>query len=114
MSAVQQFISGGDESDLQKLKSVLHKDYRNVQYGFFGKQGVFVLSKADYISLVADKTFGGNTREMEIKSVEVHGHIAMVRLRLESSLLRFNSFISLIYDDQRWQVIGNFPDVTTK
>ena len=114
LCSLQQFITSADESNVKKLDSVLHKDYRNVQYGFFGETGVYVLDKERYISLIKEKTFGGVPRDMEILSLEVHDHIAMAKLRLKSRLLRFTSFISLIYDDQRWQVIGNFPDVRSK
>ena len=114
VSAIKQFISGGDESNLQKLESVLHKEYRNIQYGFFGQSGVFVLDKEKYISLVEEKTFGGVPRDMELLSLNIHGQIAMAKLRLESAQLLFNSFVSLINDGDNWQVIGNFPDVQAK
>ena len=112
--SITQFIAGGDDTDLQKLDFALHKEYRNVQYGFFGKPGVFVFNKEEYISLVKEKTFGGIPRNIEILFLEVHDQIALAKLRLESAHLIFHSFVSLIYDEERWQVIGNFPDVKTK
>ena len=114
LRAIEQFIKGADESDVQKLSSVLHKEFRNVQYSYFGEPGVYIMDKGKYISLIKEKAFGGITRDMEIVSVEIHNRIAMVKLRLESSKLIFNSFISLIFDEQRWEVISNFPDVITK
>ena len=114
ISSIKQFITGGDESDLQKLESVLHNEYRNVQYGFFDEPGVFVIDKEKYIDLVKEKTFGGNPREMKILSLDIYKNTAMAQLRLESTQLIFHSFVSLIYDKDQWRVIGNFPEVLVK
>ncbi|TXN37846.1 nuclear transport factor 2 family protein [Flagellimonas hymeniacidonis] len=112
--AVTKFIKAGDESNLKGLKEVLHADYRNVQFGFFNKTGVFVFNKAHYLQLIQDRTFGGIPRSMEIERLDIHLNIAVAKVRLESEKLKFQSYISLIYDSGEWKVIENFPHVEYK
>ncbi|WP_437397933.1 nuclear transport factor 2 family protein [Flagellimonas lutimaris] len=114
INAVTKFIKGGDESDIKALKHILHDQFRNVQYGFFGKKGVFVISKSEYIDLIEQKTFGGVPRSMDILQIEVLGNIAMTKVKMESTELKFISYISLILDDGEWKVIENFPHVEYK
>ncbi|WP_430968614.1 nuclear transport factor 2 family protein [Spongiimicrobium sp. 2-473A-2-J] len=114
IKVVADFIRGGDQSDLGKLDRVLHRDFRNVQYGFFEKKGVVILDKKKYIALVADKVFGGISRNMEIVSLDVHDTVSVVQLRLESTKMIFNSFVSLIKEHDKWKVIGQLPDIYYK
>ena len=112
LKAVNKFIIGGDTSDLNLLNEVLHPEYSNVQNGFFGEPGIYVISKQKYLSLIEEKTFGGIPREMEVEYVNIEGNIAMVKANLKSEQLIFKSFISLVQaEDNAWQVIGNFPHV---
>lgn len=113
INAFTKFIKGGDESDLNALEDILHENYRNVQYNFFDKEGVFVINKSEYINLIRDKVFGGIHRDITIESINVHGRIAMVKVRLESAKMIFVSYISLI-NDNSWKVIKNFPHVEYK
>lgn len=112
VTQVTKFIKGGDNSDTDMLKLVLHDDFTNVQNGFFDQVGVFIINKAKYLSLISDKIFGGIPREMEIVSIDIAGNIAMVKANLRSEKLIFVSFISLIMENnEEWKIIGNFPYV---
>lgn len=110
INAVTDFVRGGDESNVEKLNNILHQDFRNTQNGFFAEKGVVVFDKEKYLSLIRDKVFGGNPREMEIAFIEEAGNIAVVKASLKSSELTFTSFISLVADESgNWKVIENFP-----
>jgi len=110
INAVTDFVRGGDERNIEKLDNILHQEFRNTQNGFFAEKGVVVFDKEKYLSLIRDKVFGGNPREMEISSIEEAGNIAIVKALLKSSELTFTSFISLVADENGdWKVIENFP-----
>ncbi len=110
---VVKFLKGGDLSDLKMLEEALHDKYMNVQNGFFGEKGIYLIDKPKYLSLISNKTFGGVPRKMEIDLVDIEGNIAMVKVFLQSEQLEFKSFISLVQlEDLSWKVIGNFPYVT--
>lgn len=112
--AIEKFIKGGDNSDTQLLEEILHKDYQNIQDGFFEKQGIFIIPKEEYIRLVGDKIFGGKPRQIIYHSVEQKNNIAYAHLSLESSALRFSSLITCVREEDQWQVISNVPSVETK
>ncbi len=114
IKALTDFIEGADESNLERLDTVLHAAFRNVQYGFFDQTGVFIIDRAKYLALVGEKKFGGVERTVDILSIEVLPNIAMVTVKLESIQLTFHSFISLVCEDSVWKVIENFPHVTIK
>jgi hypothetical protein len=112
LQQVTRFIQGGDNSDTELLKVVLHDGFTNIQNGFLEKKGLVLISKNNYLSLIASKTFGGSPRTMEVQQIDIEGNIAMVKVLLKSEALLFKSFISLIESEEEgWKVIGNFPHI---
>ena len=108
---IQDFIKGGDNSDLELLENTLHKNYRNVQSGFFDKKGLFNFPKEKYKSLIQERTFGGVPRTMEIIQLDIMENIAYAQVKLESSALKFRYLIVLVKDADKWWVIGNYPSI---
>ncbi|PCE62769.1 nuclear transport factor 2 family protein [Sediminicola luteus] len=111
---VQDFVTGGDRSDIVLLNSILHSAYRNVQYGFFDETGVRLIDKNGYLKLIGRGVFGGLPRTLEVLDIVRHGNLAHAQVRLESEDQVFQSLIVLIKDDQHWQVIGNYPHLEAK
>lgn len=112
--AIEQFIKGDDNSDTDLLEEILHKDYQNIQDGFFDKPGIFIIPKQEYIGLVRDKIFGGKPRQITYHSLEQKNNIAYAQVSLESSALRFSSLITCVNENGKWQVITNIPAIETK
>lgn len=106
-SALQSFISGGDNTDISLLEKVIHPQFQNIQDGFFGKKGIYVFDKTEYINLVRNKTFGGKPRTINFISIEEQENIAIAKLELESSNLKFFSTIICVCVDGDWQIINN-------
>ena len=112
--ALNTFINAADNSDAELLETVIHENYINTQYGFFGEPGVYNIGKTKYLSYIKDKTFGGLPRSINIIDSKIFDNTAMVEVVLESKALIFHSYIHLILDHNKWQVIGNYPNVVTK
>lgn len=111
---IHSFVKGGDNNDVNLLDEILHPQFQNIQDGFFAKKGIYVFSKAEYIELVRNKTFGGSARTFIFESLEQLGNIAISKVLLESEYLKFASTIICVYEKDKWQVINNTPRIVVK
>jgi hypothetical protein len=110
--AITDFVRGGDNSDVELLDKVLHRDFRVTNNGFMGTPGVTIIDKQKYLSNIKEGIFGGLPRIMTIESIDVSETIASVKLRLESSENYFVSYNSLVFDlDNEWKIINNLAVV---
>ncbi|MBK1896121.1 nuclear transport factor 2 family protein [Chryseobacterium paridis] len=112
--AIESFIKAGDNSDIKLMEEILHKDYQNIQDGFFDQQGIFMISKEQYIEHIRNKTFGGKPRTISYDSIEEKGNIAIAKLTLESEVLRFSSTIVCVKENEKWEIITNIPVIEKK
>jgi len=112
--AIEKFIKGGDTNDTNLLEQILHRNYQNIQDGFFDQPGIFVISKEEYIQLVRDKVFGGKPRTVLYHSLEQKNNIAYAQVSLESPALRFSSLIICVRENGEWKVITNVPSIEQK
>ena len=53
------FVKGGDNSDLELLDKVLHKDFRVTNNGFMETLGVTIIDKKEYLNKIKSGVFGG-------------------------------------------------------
>ena len=113
-AAVKAFVQGGDTSDASLLEKVLHRDFQNIQDGFFEQKGIYVFSKEQYIELVRTRKFGGKPRSIQFVTIEQMDNIAMAKVVLESRDLRFFSSITCVYNTGAWEVISNIPKIEVK
>jgi hypothetical protein len=113
--AIIDFVKGGDDSNIELLDKVLHKDFRVTSNEFMGKPGITVILKEEYLSKIKNGIFGGLPRKMEIEQIDQNGKIASVKLRIESSVNDFISYNSLVLDtDNEWKIINNHAVVEAK
>lgn len=109
------FVKGGDNSDVQLLDKVLHKDFRVTNNGFMGTLGVTIIDKKEYLDNIKAGVFGGLPREMEVLRLDHSDKIASVKLKIESSENDFISYNSLVLDvDNEWKLIDNLAVVNAK
>lgn len=112
---ITNFVKGGDESNLELLNKVLHKDFRVTNNGFMGTKGVTIIDKQNYLSNIKEGIFGGLPRTMTIENIDENQTIASVKLRIESSENNFVSYNSLVVDtDNEWKIINNLAIVESK
>ena len=114
VGSVTDFIKAGDTNDIALLDRVLHKNFQNVQDGFFEEEGIFVFSKDEYRKLVETRRFGGVARTLDVKRVDVEGNMAHVHVQLKSKFLMFNSLLTLCREGGRWWVLHNMPTIVKK
>jgi hypothetical protein len=113
--AITNFVKGGDNSDINLLKNVLHPDFRVTNNGFMGSSRITVIDKEKYLSNIEEGIFGGLPRKMKIESIDYFKTIAHVKLTLESSENNFISHNSLVLDtDNQWKLINNLAIVEPK
>jgi len=113
--AIIDFVKGGDNSDVELLDNVLHKEFRVTNNGFMGTSGITIIDKNDYLKKIKSGVFGGLPRKMKIEEIDQSGIIASVKLRIESSENDFISYNSLVLDtDNEWKIINNLAVVKAK
>jgi hypothetical protein len=113
--AITDFVKAGDNSDVQLLDNVLHKDFRVTNNGFMGTPGVAIIDKNEYLNNIKSGVFGGLPRKMQIEQLDQSGKIASVKLRIESAENDFLSYNSLVLDtDGQWKIINNLAVVNPK
>eukprot|EP01013_Petalomonas_cantuscygni_P003552 TRINITY_DN13747_c0_g1_i1.p1 TRINITY_DN13747_c0_g1~~TRINITY_DN13747_c0_g1_i1.p1 ORF type:complete len:126 (+),score=1.83 TRINITY_DN13747_c0_g1_i1:153-530(+) len=113
--AIIDFVKGGDNSDIELLDNVLHKDFRVTNNGFMGTSGITIIDKNEYLTKIKSGVFGGLQRKMKIEEIDQSGIIASVKLRIESSENDFISYNSLVLDtDNEWKIINNLAVVKSK
>ncbi len=52
--AITDFVKGGDQSNIEILDKVLHKDFRVTNNGFMGTKGVTIIDKQKYLSNIRE------------------------------------------------------------
>lgn len=63
--AITDFVKGGDNSDIQLLDKVLHKDFRVTNKGFMGAAVITIIDKKEYITKIKSGVFGGLPKTMK-------------------------------------------------
>ena len=112
---ITDFVKGGDNSNVDMLNKVLHKDFRITNNGFMGTLGVTIIDKQQYLLNIKEGVFGGLPRVMKIETIDSNETIAMVKLCLESSENHFISYNSMVLDtDNEWKIINNLAVVESK
>ena len=113
--AIIDFVKGGDNSDIELLDKVLHRDFRVTNNGFMGTSGITIIDKNEYLNKIKSGVFGGLPRKMKIEKIDQSGIIASVKLRIESSENNFVSYNSLVLETgNEWKIINNLAIVKSK
>lgn len=112
IQSVNTYIEAGDSRNAPQLDAVLHSNFRAVFNQLLGSNEVKIVSKELYLQLIADGKLGGDTRKLEILSVDIVENNATVKVKLIGKTLTFQSFYQLIKVDGNWQLIQDLPYAT--
>lgn len=100
--AVRTFVQGGDTRDAAVLEAVLHPSFRVVAQM---PDGLKVMDRKVYLSLIDQKKIGGVPRETTLHTVLLQGDLATVRGTLASSAATFDCTWTLARSGDTWQVL---------
>ena len=113
--AVHDFSSSADQRDIKNMDKILHKDYRAVVNRLFGSEEVSVMNKSLYLDLLKQEKIGGDSRSVEIQSIDVEENNAVVRATFTGKELIFTTFIQLVKDvEGNWLIISDLPRIEKK
>lgn len=111
--AIETYVSAGDQRDAAKLDSILHQHFRVVANQLMGSSTVNVITKEQYIGLVKDGKLGGDSRSIEIITLEIVNKNASARVRLKGKALSFDTFYQFIQSPEgHWQLVQDLPYAT--
>ena len=108
MSVLKQYALGTEHSDTNMLNAAFHEHFRVVA---MTKDGLRVINKKDYLSLIKAKKIGGNSRELSIQSIAGNENVMQVSLTLTGEKQVFNDQIGLIKEDKTWKILHNTTQV---
>lgn len=109
IQTVNTYIEAGDSRNVIQLDSVLHAQFRAVFNQLLGSNEVKIVSKELYMQLIEAGKLGGDSRSIEILSVDIVENNATVKVRLTGKTLTFESFYQLIKVNGNWQLIQDLP-----
>ncbi|MCB9676348.1 MAG: nuclear transport factor 2 family protein [Alphaproteobacteria bacterium] len=90
VQAVEAFVKAADTRDADALERLLHPAFRAVVH-VQGKEGVDVLDRETWLSLLRAGKIGGTERQASVEAVVQGDGIATVKGRLVAPTMRFDS-----------------------
>lgn len=101
---VRAFSQAGDQQNVQAMQTVLHPEFRTLFT--FGRSGdATMLPREQYLSMLSAKKLGGDTRTVNVSSVERPSHnVAYVKSALVGKKGTLHSLMILVRHKTRWTV----------
>ena len=110
---IQTYVKAGDNRNTVLLDSILHEHFRVVANQLLGSSSTSVITKDQYLKLIEKRMLGGDTRAIDIQSLEVIGNNASVKVKLTGNTLTFESFYHLIQSSEGdWHLLQDLPYAT--
>lgn len=110
---VSDFVQSGDTRDLVQMERILDAHFRAIINRQMGNENVMILDRNTYLAAMKAGKIGGDERTIDIISIEILDHNAMVRVALSGSKMNFESFLQLIKDEKgQWTILSDLPKVT--
>lgn len=112
-TAIEDFVKAGDSRNAGQLDIILNDNFRVVANRLMGSTTVSVMPKDQYLTLIREGKLGGDSRTIEILSLEVVNNNAAAHVRLKGKSMIFDTFYHLLQSpDGRWQLVQDLPFVT--
>jgi len=111
-AAVHAFAESADKQDIPKMDEVLHAEFRAVVNRLFGSEEVAVMPKTAYLDLLKAGKIGGDSRTVQIQSIDLEGNNAMVRAVFTGKELVFTTYLQLVKEAAgNWKIISDMPTI---
>jgi len=111
MMLLNNYALATELNDEVLLDSAFHKNFRVVA---MTAEGLRVIEKASYLSLIKDKKIGGHKRELKIGAVIEGDNIMQVSLTLSGKEAVFYDHLAIIKEDGGWQILHNSTHVKSR
>lgn len=101
---VEDFILATDEQNAEKLAATLND--KAMQYVIFGPN-LLTFTKQEYVDQIKAKKVGGQPREVKFQEMLLSGEaVATVQLTATSSVIRFHYQVTLLKNQEQWQIVA--------
>lgn len=108
MSVINQYVKGTETFDNTILDKTFHEKFRVVA---MTQDGLKVINKQEYLSLIKAEKIGGNKRELKVLNVIESDTIMQISLTLSNEKQVFHDHLALIRDNERWEILHNTTHV---
>ena len=114
-SAVREFVATADAQNAEKMANILDPNFSSLANRLFGAETTSITSREVYIKLLKEKKIGGDSRKVEILTIDVQGDNAFVKAIFDGSKLKFTSYLFLAKDQGGvWRIVTDYPAVEVK
>ncbi len=101
---VEDFILATDEQNAEKLAATLND--KAMQYVIFGPN-LLTFTKQEYVDQIKAKKVGGQPREVKFQEMLLSDEaVATVQLTATSSVIRFHYQVTLLKNQEQWQIVA--------
>ena len=109
MNVINQYVKGTEFFDSTILDKAFHEKFRVVA---MTQDGLRVINKQEYLSLIKAEKIGGNKRELEVLNVIESDTIMQISLTLSNEKQVFHDHLALIKENDYWEILHNTTHVT--
>ncbi|NRA65290.1 MAG: nuclear transport factor 2 family protein [Pseudobacteriovorax sp.] len=111
-STISQYVMSAQDQNTDKMKQALHKDFR-VTALLSGKW--MNLNRETYIKMLETRKIGGNKRSFDVLDLANHSkHLAVARVVIKEENTMFYDHLTLVYTDNRWQILNNATETQAR
>ncbi|AOP35507.1 hypothetical protein A0128_17675 [Leptospira tipperaryensis] len=106
---IQEFVTAGDERNVNKLENILHKDFR--LYAFVGNANQpWEMNREGYLGALKEGKIGGKPRTLKITALKSEGNLAYATLSMKSSEMTFVVNQQWIKTDSGWRLLQDLAN----
>ena len=107
------YVAGGDHNKSEEFAASLVPEFR-VAFSNPAENKLSFLDKTTYCTLIDNKTFGGDKREVIIESIEVLNDLtASVTVKLKGEKATMRNFFSFAKLNGKWMIVQDMVFIDT-
>ncbi|WP_421896845.1 nuclear transport factor 2 family protein [Marinoscillum sp.] len=107
---IHTFSKAGDEYDAGLLELTLDTNFRIVMNRLFGSPDVSIMPREVYLEKIRTKEYGGDSRQVQVESVNINETTACARVRFIGREMTFVSILNLVKDPRGvWKLVSEMP-----
>jgi|GEM_PF-2158062 len=110
IQVIHNYAQGTETNNVSLIDQSFHPDFRVVA---LTEQGVRVIDKKSYLSLLGAKKIGGQQRTLLIKQLNIQSQTAQANVKLSGGKSVFNDKLQLLKQKGVWQIVNNLTEVQT-